>query len=221
MRAFPIIFGALLCATAHADYYSHYNVTLNLGKQVTRLFLLESAPDGEHRDIYSFNADGSGSTQMDVYFPSSQPIAQSLFIGLTQGLPSDDNPEQKHIVLFMADDAANLANHIAWGTLFRNTEEDQLIQHLEDATSGDDTITDDGIIHLEDFAFGDAKTGILDNLAQPHSAWFNMGGSFSAMTFSDGQVVGSGSSSLSSVPEPSSFLLFGAGFVGLLIRRRK
>ncbi len=226
MRALPFLAAALvgagLCGNAHADYFSHYDFTLSTGKQVTNMFLLERAPDGEHRDIWSFNGDGAGTTHIDIYFPSTQPIAQSLFIGEVQGLASDvENPDQKHIVLLMADDAAGLANHIAWGTLFRNTNEDELLRHLEDATSGDDNVVDDGIIHLEDFAFGDAVTGILDNLAQPHSAWFNMGGTFSAMTFSDGEIVGSGSAYMTTVPEPPSFLLFGVGVVGFMVRRRR
>jgi hypothetical protein len=122
----------------------------------------------------------------------------------------------------MDDTAASLSANIAWGTLFRNTNEDALINDIQQATSGGswDYITP----FLNDvgaFASGDATTGILDNLAQPHSAWFATGGSFTVETWSNGQTIGSGMSTITAVPEPASVGILSLGFGVMLLRRRR
>ncbi len=210
-----------LCVGANAAYFSHYDVTTNIGQPVKDLFLLETDGGTGLREIWAFNADGLATTHMDVFFPSDAPIASSLFIGITENLATDPLPGEKHIVLFMDDEAAQLSNHIAWTTLFRHTDEDTLIQNLLDATtSADPDTVDNGIINLNAFALGDATTGILDIAAKSHTAWFNMGSPFKAVAFSDGQVIGQGTSYQTTTPEPCSLVLLSVGALGLLRRRR-
>jgi hypothetical protein len=202
-------------------------------------------------DIVTFNsyADGGGAwwssavpagtldyTITDPFLKSSANAPTGAFmVGLVQDL-AGDAPGQKHIVLMMDSAAAQAANHIAWGTLFRNTLEDQLIAELELATSGQDwPVIQPALDALGAFANGDAMNGILVPPGQPISAWFALAAvspgttttsGFTVMAFSDGQILGEGSASVisvpSPVPEPGSWALMLAGLaVGLhLVKRR-
>jgi hypothetical protein len=208
-------------ALANAGYYPTYSFNLPDQVSVTSIMMWEQYP-GYDAATWAFNAGPGGSNTLVNPFVVNELPIRSLLIGIAQDLPGDPQG-QKHIVLMMDNHAASLANHIAWGTLFRNTLEDQLIANLELATSGQDWDTVlPGVNAVGDFAFGDAKTGILDNLAQPNSAWFNFGGSFTVMTFSDGEIIGTGESyGTEAVPEPASMAAFGLGLAALARRRRK
>lgn len=157
----------------------------------------------------------------------------ALMIGLVQDLPGDA-PGQEHVVLMMSTEAATAAKNIAWGTLFRNTLEAELITALHTDTSGlpFEEIQPE-IDKLYTFAGGDARNGILGLAPQPIDAWFTLPGvgpgqvataGFTVMAFSDGQVLGDGTvsvSSLTPVPEPGAAALLAAGLtvLGWLGRR--
>ncbi len=162
----------------------------------------------------------------------------ALMLGLVQDLPGDGTPGQKHIVMMMSDTAASAATGIAWGTLFRNTLEDELIAALELMTSGQDwPVIQPGIDIVDAFVDGDAASGILGAFSQPVSAWFDLGlpaagttvySNFKVMAFSDGQLLGHGIASVSAsavtaVPEPGSWTLACTGLLlaGALSRRRR
>lgn len=216
---------AALCAAAatlhvaHADYLTSYTVTLDIGKPVTNIMMYEEG-DGFGGATWAFTANGMGTTELVNPFPKSWFPTSSFLVGIVQGLPGDGTPEQKHAVLFMDDTAAQLSNHIAWGTLFRTTLEDQLIAAIELATSGQDwPIIQPGLDAMGAYVGGDAKTGILGPGGAVFSAWFAPGGTFSVMAFSDGAVIGTGTSTVADVPEPTvaSGLLLGT----CLLRRRR
>lgn len=152
-------------------------------------------------------------------------VKQSLLIGIVQDLPNDA-PGQKHVVLFMDTQAAALSNHIAWGTLFRNTLEENVIDDIELATSGQDfPIIDPAFDRLSEFTHGDGTHGILGPGGVEHSIFFGPNADFSIVAFSDGQILGSGTSTVNTtfraVPEPASMAAMGMGLLALARRRRK
>lgn len=216
---------AALCAVAatfsvaQADYVTSYTVTLDIGQPVTNIMLCEEG-NGFGSMTWAFSASGDGTTELVNPFPTTEPVASSFLVGIVQDLPGDGSPDQKHAVLFMDDTAAQLSNNIAWGTLFRTTLEDQLIAAIELATSGQDwPIIQPGLDAVNAFTQGDAKNGILGPGGAVFSAWFATGGTFSVLAFSDGTVIGTGSSAVTFVPEPGALggLLLGT----YMLRRRR
>lgn len=171
---------------------------------------------------WPFNAVSPGDTVLYNPFPKSDPTTGALLLGITHDLPGDA-PGQKHAVLFMDDYAASLAEHIAWGTLFRNTLEEGLISDIELATSGQDwPIIQPGLDGVSNFVNGDAKTGILQPDGTPQSTLFAPTGSFTVMSFSDGTVLGHGvASEIQTTPEPASMAFLGFGALALIRRRKK
>lgn len=160
-------------------------------------------------------------------FPKDE-LPNGLLIGVVSDLPGDATG-QKHIILGMDSTAAGLAANIAWGTLFPNTLEDQLIGSLEtiyDPNSSDDQINA-AVGDVFTFIDGDATNGILDNQGQSHSAFFSSLSSdvtsqgFTMMSWSDGTQIGTGSVSAQAVPEPASIGALALGIAGLAFRRRK
>ena len=232
-------------APAHADQLRDitlsYDIRLN-GQYpaITSLVFFNSYADGGTAAWWS-DTIPAGALQHFVTDPFDDshlvPPVDDLIIGLVQDLPNDA-PGQKHIVMLMDPLAAQLSNHIAWGTLFRHTLEDQLISSLELMTSGQSfEVIQPGIDAMFAFAYGDAATGILGPTGTPRNASFQLGAvqaghittsAFTVMAFSDGQVLGQGVASLDAtavaVPEPGVWLLMLAGLTGLggrgLHRRR-
>lgn len=216
---------AILPAVSLASYNTSYTVDrpLNDDFEITNLFLLERGPFGGSA-TWAFRVD-QDQPQVTITnpFPTDNLPAESLLIGLTHDLPGDA-PGQKHVVLMMDDVAAALSNHIGWGTLFTHTLEDQLISDIELASSGQDwPIIQPGLDGIGTFTNGDAETGILAPGGIPRSAWFTFGGTFTVVAWSDGAIIGTGSSVgvPAAVPEPASIAVMGLGLVGLARRRAK
>lgn len=227
MRPFKNLFPAfaLLLPTLSAAQVYHTSYTVNRPDnadfEITNILLLERDDQGSGT-TWPFRVDyGSTSTTLTNPFDLPRPPAQSLLVGLAHDLPNDA-PGQEHVVLMMDDEAASLSNHIAWGTLFRNTLEENLIDDIKLATSGQDwDIIQPGLDGLGTFAFNDADNGILGPGGVSHTAWFTTGGSFTVMSFSDGAIIGTGTSSVQAVPEPASLAAIGVGLATLARRRRK
>jgi hypothetical protein len=213
------------------QYQTSYTVTPAEGMpQITNLMLAESA-----------SADLSGTSltwafQTAAYpfvttitnpFLTDAPTVASLAIGLVQDLPNDA-PGQEHIVLFMDPTAAARIQHIAWGTVFTTTLEDQLIQSVHDATSGlpfEDPTLQAGLNAVFDFVGNAATHAQVGPSGTSGSAWFATGGAFSVVAWSDAQTIASGVSEIatvSAVPEPETYALMagGLGIVAWVARRR-
>lgn len=205
-------------AGAQTQYFTNYDVHLDLGSDVTNIMIAEETESGGSL-TWAFTAFGNGDSLLQNPFPNSVPAQRAMLIGLTQDLPGD--PEgQKHIVLMIDNNAAALSNHIAWGTLFPTTLEAQLIADLELATSGQDwEVIQPGLDSVFNFVGGEAKN-ILGPGGSSNSAWFNLGDSFSVMAFSDGQQIGSGQSFVTAVPEPASMGALAVGVLACLRRLR-
>lgn len=218
------IAGSASVASAVGVYQTSYTLNLTAditgGQPITNIMLLEEN-DGFGATTWAFGADGEGQTTITNPFLTEAPITRSLLVGLIQDLPGDA-PGQKHVVLIMDPTAAALSENIAWGTLFRNTLEDQLIADIELATSGQPfELIQPGLDGLGQFANGDARDGILDPQGVPVSAYFATGGEFVVESWSSGTVLGRGTSAVVAVPEPASvgIVVVAAGVVGLRRRR--
>jgi hypothetical protein len=210
--------GTLASAT---QYFTSYHVTLEpeFSSPVTNIMMFEEHNSGGSA-TWAFQAAGGATSVLNNPFPHNPVPVRSFLMGITQDLPGD--PEgQKHVVLFMDDFAASLTNHIAWGTIFRNTLESDLIAALELATSGQDwPIIQPGLNFIDAFNQGDARN-ILGPGGFTYSAYFQTGGTFSVMAFSDGTQIGQGFSAITAVPEPASLAALGLGAIAFLRKRRK
>lgn len=212
---------AVSASLANAQQYmSNYLTTVDLGRPVTNLLMVEDNAGGGGSVTWAFTAEGESTTLLSNPFPSDFPVTSSLLIGLVQDLDGDPSG-QKHVVLFMNDDAASNVQHIAWGTIFTTTLEPQLIADIELATSGQDwEIIQPGLDGVWEFAQA-AKSARVGPGGQEGSAWFDMEGGFSLVAFSDGQTIGSGTSYNSVVPEPASLAALGVGALALIRRKRR
>lgn len=217
-------------AYSQASFAYRYNFTFsdpNASYVVRDLYLAEAAPGGVINGGYNLGLRYPGPQItaptggfIDTYYNTDSVATEALIAGVTQDLPGDA-PGQKHVVLAVSNDVVPLASGIAWGTLFRNFTEEQIIFALEHQVDPDEATRNAALQTLGDFYYTDAKYGILDGLAQPHSAWFTPGGSFTVMTWSSGQVIGGGTSTITSVPEPTSMLAIGLGLAAVARRRKR
>ena len=155
---------------------------------------------------------GSGATSFGLNY--GEPQQRLFLLGTAQDLPGDAEG-QKHLVIFAATDWAQSAQGLAFGTLFPTVLEAQLIFALEDAATGNGQQSSYDLI--DDFWF---------NAAIPAGVTFGANSTFSAIAFSQGLIIGNGTTSSfatpGGVPEPASWamLIAGFGLVGATMRLR-
>lgn len=154
-------------------------------------------------------------------FAAEPVVVESLFIGIATDMPSDP-PGQKHIVFFMDSGAASNIDSIAWGTIFTNTLEAQLIDAFERATVDFDD--DEAWDFLEDFTNVKAREAKVGAGGLPGSIWFGPNQGFSIVAFSDAKIIGEGTNEFTTefvpVPEPASMTALALGALALLRRRK-
>lgn len=161
-----------------------------------------------------------GDSVLTDVFAKRDPVGRTLLLGIATNLPGD--PEgQQHLVLFTNPDWASRASGIAFGTLFPTTLESALITALTNLATGVGSDSDYGLL----FDFAD---NVISSPFSPNGdPAFLFGGSFAAIAFSDGQIIGTGQSFYSSpqtgaVPEPATWamMIAGVALVGGAMRRR-
>lgn len=175
---------------------------------------------------YNSTSCGSGISNSDTapagpslltdIFARNEPVTRALLFGIATDLPGDPQGQQ-HLVLFTNDLFALRARNIAFGTLFPSSNEAALIAALTSLASGDGSGDDYGL--LAGFAENAALTGPNGD------AGFGLGDNFTAVAFSDGQIIGTGlffGTPVGGVPEPATWalLILGFGATGAAMRRR-
>jgi hypothetical protein len=219
MRSFILVAAALLLAPAAAqaqcaDVPGSVNYVISrLDYRVDNIIRFnEGNCSGGRGGTYTAQPTQSPYSLDNVYYPDGHD--RLFLMGTATNLPGD--PEgQKHIVIFGLSSWVQGAQGIAWGTLFPTTLEASLIAALEDAATG----------------FGSqASYDFIDNFwngaAESAGLKFAPGQNFGIIAFSDGQIIGEGTSSFTpqgGVPEPENWALLIAGFglVGATMRKRR
>lgn len=158
---------------------------------------------------------------LNAFAPFSNATGTFL-LGLASDLPGDGDAGQEHLVLIANDAFAASAQGVAWSTLFPNTDEDDLISELETITTATDP--------AEELDFNDIFNFMRED-AYNAGLFFAPGDTFTAVAFTDGLIIGDGVSSVSDpespatpVPEPSTWAMLAAGFLGLAwvgLRRKR
>ena len=157
---------------------------------------------------------GNGSFTAPWNAPPFRPVLGSIAIGLTDNLPGDPiGVTTTHLVVL-----GNLSPGIAFSTLFPHANESNLITDLLNGFvfSPDPNIWMPALRFDFDPLFFDAYLG---------SMFISPGGTLNAVAFSGGQLIGTGNFiTFTTVPEPGTLALFGAGLAGfgaMRLRRRK
>jgi hypothetical protein len=203
-----------------SGYETSYTVTLDAGvSTVTNIQLIEQASSPIFGDFWSQGgpqeAPGGTTTSLNG-FVYNYPGCPCLPVASLLGGIITDASGQQHFVLFMSDAAASLVAGVGWATAFPGIDENQLITNFPGGSES-----------FFSFAFA-AQTSILNGQNQPVSALFTPGDSFSVLSWSDGELVGSGTSTVTplftnAVPEPAYGIclvsLLGALFLVLRTRR--
>lgn len=203
-----LLLSTLGAGSSRASYITSYTVNLDPGQRVTNILMLEEGA-GYSAKTWAFEAL-SGTTVLDDSYAHPTEIVSSLLAGVM------DNGGQKHIVLFVSDAAAASWAGVAWEDLFPNTVEDDLIAAIELATSGQgfpEILP--ALAAMDQFANGDARS---------REAWFGTKGSFSVLAFSNGQKLGTGTSTVTHIPdapEPAGAGLAGLGLTAVALLRRR
>ena len=204
-------------ALASTEYYTHYDISLNGGQSdVTNLMLLET--ENGLTWAFSTNCGGGGgcTTEIDNPFGSTTAPTTALLVGLT------NNGQDVVLITSTAFGASATGND--WTSLFPDTTEASLLSAIQLGTSGGPFCPGVNCINPPDgglnavFSFGGSDGA---------GSFFNIGDQMSVLEFSDGQVIGTGTSWETTesptppVPEPSTFLRLGSGLAGLTLLLRK
>jgi hypothetical protein len=171
-----------------------------------------------------FEAAANSTTSLSDLTKPVPPTGE-LLLGLVTDPSVGDEPGQTHAVVFMNSATASAVANIAFGTVFPNTNETQLISDIEAQTAANNG---SAVNDLFNFVGGDADhipsgtspTGSITSWITPNAVAVPATGSI--MEWSNGTQIGTFTATNAAVtPTPASFLCFGVGIVGFFFRKRK
>lgn len=219
-------------SSAHAvaqpqDIHLSYDVTTTIDQPITDVITYNTYVQNSG-SWWPASVPAGGGTIVDPFPKSSanEPLS-GLILGIVTNLPGDADGQQ-HLVLGEDSTAAQASVGIAWGTLFPNYTEEQIIADVAEVagvqrTDANATQWDAAANELNTFTQTDAK-----------SNWFSLGAvvpgsttlsNFSVIAFSNGQQIGTGVANLKTdapvVPEPSTLSLILAGCMGVAFATRR
>jgi hypothetical protein len=173
--------------------------------------ILDQAPGFGIAVEYTGGIDAELTNQVvGGYYPLSWVPTAEFAIGWLDYLPTDGSTPTDHVVLFV--NHGSIAAGQTWSTLFPDFSESDIIAQLKALAAGDPDAGGNPILY--EFEYQDVTSSMLFS---PNN------GNFDAVAFSDGNIVGSGTSTLfpNPAPEPSAWmpLLLGVGCLAFLKRR--
>ncbi len=220
---------ATAAATSMAQpyYYPTYSVTNNAPNPITNILMFWQAPSHGYGPGVAWvispmgiTADGNGS--VTTFQDLGKPVYPDSL--LLMGLYHD--AEGEHLTLFMNPNTAQAVQNIAFGTVFANSNETQLISDIHAISNSPDSNTWNAqLSDIFTFASGDAAN--IPNGDSTISAWTTPAPSGSPTPgqiaiWSDGVGIGSFSASIQGtrpVPAPAALIPFLAGLIGTARRR--
>jgi len=216
------------------SYFTHYTVDLSVDSDsVNGIVKFESAANSGQTSWPDFLQGGAGTQKIDQVFPSFEPLLEGLLLGMSyEGTPDivyEPQSSQSHLVMFMSNEAAALADGQSFESLFAGYMESDIIHALEVVgLIGSAVVGEDEFNIQYDMLAGFANSvRTIFSTNGSINGWFSIPGTqavdpgqFKVVMFSDGQGIGSGTVTQdnrgpAAVPEPSTFALFGLGGVGL------
>lgn len=220
---------AVLSASSFAQsyYYPTYQITNNAPNPITNIMMFWQAPSKNYgagltwqESSLGFTADGNAATTQ------LQDLGKPVFPDslLVMGLYSDSVGE--HLTMFMNTQTALAVENIAFGTIFPNTNETQLIADIHTISVAPNS--DQANAAFSDiFTFATFDSQNIPNGTSTLSAWTTPAANGvptqgKIAIWSDGLEIGSFATSVqhaSPVPGPSAMLPFLAAGLGLLKRR--
>jgi hypothetical protein len=221
-RGLIFVFALALAAisSAQSQGYTSYTTTIFEAYEspVTNIIMFERHATGGSA-TWAFEAQGAATTVLDNPFLQNPLPTRSLLFGITNGLPLDGEDPLDHVVIFMNQGLGSYVEGQLWENLFPNFLESNILQGILDITTG---TTEEQV--NAGFAAIDPFLNYLESFTAPdenqYSAWFNTGDDFSVMAFSDAVNIGTGSSSITPVPEPTTMGMAAFGVLAYLRRRK-
>lgn len=223
---------ATLASVSHAQtfYVPTYTATNNNQNPITDMVLLWQDPQGGGLGLLSvtpepgINIPGLGQTTTFQDLPKPRVPSGLFVMGLYKETIGEPSPGQEHVVLFMNSYAASLTKDIAWGTVFRNTLEDNLIADLHAVSATNDS---HAVGDIFNFAGGDSMH--IPDITSPTgdtTAWIAPPPNGTAaqgkiMMWSTGQEIGTFSASAVATPEPASLAVLAVGALALMRRKNR
>jgi hypothetical protein len=186
-----------------------YDVTLEDGVSgVSQILSMNEISDGESYG-WPFSLSSGSSSFTTAYPTSFPPVEATIAIGLVTNLPGDPaGVMTTHLAVFGNFTTGQIGE--SFSALFPDANEGTLISDLTNIFVNNADLTQ---------ATSTFRTDVLPlfNDASSDGLFIPPGGNLDVVAFTDGQLIGTGTFEITTVPEPSSLslLLLGIVILGL------